>query len=216
MTQKFVMGSPLYRQEQELNRQGIPLSRQTISNWMLRASKDYLSPVYEQLHLFIALHHIPVGAVSSGNADLGQNIREADILDTIEIAVGGNAQRAGKLGFSNASRTHDEHVVCFLNISTGGQTEDLPFAQPSVRMERNILNAGPRLGVPRLLDQSGKAITVLGCPFCIHEHRESVFKKQALVGVVSLLPLKAGCHRVKPHFIQLSKRFVSQHHSSLL
>lgn len=29
MTQKFVMGSPLYRQEQELNRQGIGLRRQT-------------------------------------------------------------------------------------------------------------------------------------------------------------------------------------------
>ena len=31
MAQKFVMGSPLYRQEQELKRQGIPLSRQTMS-----------------------------------------------------------------------------------------------------------------------------------------------------------------------------------------
>ncbi len=50
MTQKFVMGSPLYRQEQELNRQGILLSRQTMSNWILRAAEDYLTPVYEQLH----------------------------------------------------------------------------------------------------------------------------------------------------------------------
>lgn len=50
MTQKFVMGSPLYRQEQEWKRQGIPLSRQTTSNWMLRAAEDYLSPVYRQLH----------------------------------------------------------------------------------------------------------------------------------------------------------------------
>ena len=50
MTQKFVMGSPLYRQEQELNRQGISLSRQTMSNWILRASEIYLTPVYEQLH----------------------------------------------------------------------------------------------------------------------------------------------------------------------
>ena len=48
--QKFVMGSPLYRQEQELNRQGISLSRQTMSNWILRAAEDYLTPVYEQLH----------------------------------------------------------------------------------------------------------------------------------------------------------------------
>ena len=50
MTQKFVMGSPLYRQEQELHRQGIQLSRQTMSNWILRAAQEYLSPVYEQLH----------------------------------------------------------------------------------------------------------------------------------------------------------------------
>ena len=50
MTQKFVMGSPLYRQEQELSRQRIPLSRQTMSNWILKAAEDYLMPVYEQLH----------------------------------------------------------------------------------------------------------------------------------------------------------------------
>ena len=50
MTQKFVMGSPLYRQEQEINRKGIQLSRQTMSNWILKATEDYLTPVYEQLH----------------------------------------------------------------------------------------------------------------------------------------------------------------------
>ena len=40
MVQKFVMGSPLYRQEQEWNRQGVKLSRQTMSNWILRAAED--------------------------------------------------------------------------------------------------------------------------------------------------------------------------------
>ena len=50
MTQKFVMGCPLYRQEQEINRKGIHLSRQTMSNWILKATEDYLTPVYEQLH----------------------------------------------------------------------------------------------------------------------------------------------------------------------
>ena len=50
MPQKFVMGCPLYRQEQEINRKGIHLSRQTMSNWILRATEDYLTPVYEQLH----------------------------------------------------------------------------------------------------------------------------------------------------------------------
>ena len=50
MTQKFVMGAPIYRQGQDLNRQGISLSRQTMSNWILKASEIYLAPVYEQLY----------------------------------------------------------------------------------------------------------------------------------------------------------------------
>jgi transposase len=50
MTQKFVMYSPLYRQEQEMNRAGIKLSRQTMSNWILHASDDWLKPVYDKLH----------------------------------------------------------------------------------------------------------------------------------------------------------------------
>lgn len=49
MTQKFVMGVPLYRQEQEWKRQGILLSRQTMSNWLLRASEEWLAPVYDAL-----------------------------------------------------------------------------------------------------------------------------------------------------------------------
>ena len=51
MTQKFCMASPLYRQEQEWGRQGLKLSRQTMSNWVLRAAEDWLKPVYDELHL---------------------------------------------------------------------------------------------------------------------------------------------------------------------
>ena len=43
------MASPLYRQEQEWARQGLKLSRQTMSNWVLRAAEDHLLPVYEEL-----------------------------------------------------------------------------------------------------------------------------------------------------------------------
>lgn len=50
MTQKFVSGLPLYRQEQQWTRQGINLSRQTMSNWLLRCASDWLEPIYEELH----------------------------------------------------------------------------------------------------------------------------------------------------------------------
>ena len=48
--QKFVMHSPLYRLEQEFNRQGLKLSRQTMANWLLKASEKWLRPVYDALH----------------------------------------------------------------------------------------------------------------------------------------------------------------------
>lgn len=48
--QKYVMCSPLYRLEQEFDRQGLKLSRQTMSNWLLKATEDWLQPVYDVLH----------------------------------------------------------------------------------------------------------------------------------------------------------------------
>lgn len=58
MVQKFVTGSPLYRQEQEWDRQGVKLSRQTMSNWILRAAEDWLRPVYEELHKRLVQHEV--------------------------------------------------------------------------------------------------------------------------------------------------------------
>ena len=50
MTQKFVMYSPLYRLELEFGRQGLKLSRQTMSNWILNVSDAWLWPVYDVPH----------------------------------------------------------------------------------------------------------------------------------------------------------------------
>ena len=50
MVQKFVMYSPLYRQEQEWGREGLKLSRQVMSHWLLRAAEDWLAPIYQELH----------------------------------------------------------------------------------------------------------------------------------------------------------------------
>lgn len=48
-SQKFMMASPLYRQEQEWKQNGILLSRQTMSNWLIKASEDWLEPIYEEM-----------------------------------------------------------------------------------------------------------------------------------------------------------------------
>ena len=50
MTQKYVEGLPLYRQEQSLARLGIELSRQTLANWMIQGANRWLLPLYERMH----------------------------------------------------------------------------------------------------------------------------------------------------------------------
>ncbi|MDR0796957.1 MAG: IS66 family transposase [Tannerella sp.] len=48
-TQKFMMGSPLYRQEKEWMHHGIPLSRQTMSNWLIYVSENFLESIYDAM-----------------------------------------------------------------------------------------------------------------------------------------------------------------------
>jgi transposase len=56
--QKFVMGIPLYRQEQEWERSGVLLSRQTMSNWLLRCAGDWLKPIYDRLHQLLCAREV--------------------------------------------------------------------------------------------------------------------------------------------------------------
>jgi len=50
MTEKFVKGLPLYRQEQDWKRMGVEISRQTMSNWMIQSSDRWLRLIYERMH----------------------------------------------------------------------------------------------------------------------------------------------------------------------
>ena len=47
---KYVMANPLYRLEQDFKKLGVGLSRQTMSNWLIRVSQDYLRPLYDLFH----------------------------------------------------------------------------------------------------------------------------------------------------------------------
>jgi transposase len=58
MTGKYVDGLPLYRQEKSLSRLGIELSRQTMANWMIKASECWLEPLYQRLHEILLKRNI--------------------------------------------------------------------------------------------------------------------------------------------------------------
>ena len=46
---KFCLALPFYRQSQDMAREGVVISRQTMSNWCVNLSLDLLAPVYDSL-----------------------------------------------------------------------------------------------------------------------------------------------------------------------
>lgn len=53
LAQKYVYAMPLYRQEQQYARLGMTLSRQTMSNWVVKAADGYLSQIYGRMKTYL-------------------------------------------------------------------------------------------------------------------------------------------------------------------
>lgn len=49
MSRKYADAMPLYRQEQQFQKEGLALSRQTLANWVVKASEKHLSLLYERM-----------------------------------------------------------------------------------------------------------------------------------------------------------------------
>ena len=47
--EKYVMGAPLYRQEQQWARRGVNISRQNMANWVIHAAKYWFEPIYDRM-----------------------------------------------------------------------------------------------------------------------------------------------------------------------
>jgi transposase len=58
MTQKYVNAMPLYRQEQGFLMNGLHLSRQTMVNWLLRSTEDWLEVIYDRLKFHLLLENV--------------------------------------------------------------------------------------------------------------------------------------------------------------
>lgn len=58
MNGKYVNAVPLYRLEQEFIRYGLSITRQNMANWMIRLGEEYLSVLYDHLHLLLYSYHV--------------------------------------------------------------------------------------------------------------------------------------------------------------
>lgn len=51
LNNKYGLALPLYRQEQEFRRSGVPISRQTMANWVIAAHQKWLADLFQLLRL---------------------------------------------------------------------------------------------------------------------------------------------------------------------
>lgn len=58
MNGKYVNSVPLARHENEFSRYGVNLSRQTMANWMIRCSEEYLSLLYDEMKKQLMLYKV--------------------------------------------------------------------------------------------------------------------------------------------------------------
>lgn len=58
MNAKFTNGLPLYRIEQDFQRNGIRISRQVMANWMIQLADRYLGIVYDRMHEQLLSYHV--------------------------------------------------------------------------------------------------------------------------------------------------------------
>jgi len=138
--QKFVMGSPLYRQEHEWNRQDIQLSRQTMSNWLVKASNDWLEPIYAELKRRLLQH----GVLHADETTL-QVLHES----------GKPAQSKSYMWLYRTSGITDRHIVLY------DYKPDRKAAHPEAFLKdfTGYLHADGYDGYHRLFE----SITVVGC-----------------------------------------------------
>ena len=79
MTQKYVDGIPLARQEKIWKRDGVELSRATMANWVIQCSQTWLKPLYRQIR-----KTLPAESVIYGDETVVQVLKEDGKAATTE------------------------------------------------------------------------------------------------------------------------------------
>jgi len=146
MSRKYVEAIPLYRQEQQFKRFGINLSRQTLANWVIKASSSWLAPLYEEMHKEL----------------LTKDILHAD--ETVLEVLCELGREASTQSYMWLYRTGREDTPIILYEYTQGRSGD--YAKKFLKGFHGYLHTDGYAGYHKLTEQKepeeGK-VTLIGC-----------------------------------------------------
>lgn len=144
MVQKYANALPLYRQEQSLKDIGLTLSRQTMANWLIKASTKWLDPLYGLMHSSL----------------LSEDILHAD--ETVVQVLKENIHASRKQSYMWLYRTGrytDKPAVLYEYQPTRSSTHPKNFLAGFT----GCLHTDGYGGYKTAADASGQKITLCGC-----------------------------------------------------
>jgi transposase len=118
MNEKFVMGTPLYRQEQSFKRNSIPISRQNMANWVIYGANTHLNHLYKRLHEELVTKEI-LHADETDIQVLNEEGREATQKSKMWVYVSGHTDNKSICLYEYKTTRAGKHAIAFLDGFSG-------------------------------------------------------------------------------------------------
>ena len=117
MNAKYVNGLPLYRIEQEFQRNDISVRRQVMANWMIQCAERYLGLMYDRLHdVFLSLHIVQVDETT---VKVSKDGRGAGSNSYMWVYRSGKHYRETIILYNYQKTRNSSHAAAFLTKFSG-------------------------------------------------------------------------------------------------
>ena len=97
------------------------------------------------VYFFVLPHELTDCAITAGDAEINEQIRESNILHWQELPGRRHTERTGKIGLSAAGSTQQNDVVVLMDVVAGTETKQFFLLQLSVRQILHVLQTGRRV-----------------------------------------------------------------------
>ncbi len=161
MQRKYVDAVPLYRQEQQFKKYGLMLSRQTLANWMIKSSNDWLRPMYNLMHVEL----------------LKKEVLHAD--ETVLEVLCEPGREATTNSYMWLYRTSSDSIPIVLYDYKQGRSGD--YAVKYLEGFNGYLHTDAYRGYHKLLknkDDASENVTLIGC--WAHYPRNMIIREESL------------------------------------
>ncbi len=117
MNNKYTLALPLYRQEQEFNRIGIPINRANMANWIIHGANHWLKLLYDRLHEILVSKDI-LHADETDLQVLNEDGRDAHKMSKMWLYATGHTDESIYLYDYRTTRA-GKHAEKFLELFKG-------------------------------------------------------------------------------------------------